>query len=115
MATVMIQTQSVSSDARSPRSLLKVGSPTGEAAWAVSKSLKAGATGVFDLSPETALQLLCNNIEKLNVYFAEDPEQTDLTPYVSTPAGADATGNEDVKSVGLHCGDQGGVTDRSQE
>lgn len=98
--------------------MLKLGSPTGEAARAVSKSLKVGAAGVFDLSPETALQLLCNNVEKLNAYFAEDPEQSDLPPYGPTPAGEDYTGIEDdanIKSVGIHCGDHEGVADRSQE
>lgn len=116
MATVMTQTECASSDARSPRSLLKLGSPAGDAERPVSKSLQPGGAGVFDLSPETALQLLCNNIEKLNAYFAETPEHTDPASYTSTPAGGDTPGDEEglpVKTVGLHCGDHEDV--RSQE
>lgn len=115
MATVTTQTDCVPSDPRSPGPLLKLGSPTGDAVRAVSKCLQIGNAGVFDLSPETALQLLCNNVEKLNAYSAETPEHTDPASYTSTPAGGDTPGEEGlpVKTVGLHCGDHEDV--RSQE
>lgn len=117
MAAVMTQTECASSDTRSPRSLLKLGSPAGDAEQAVSKPRQTGTAGVFEIFPETALQLLCNNIEKLNAYFAECSEHADSFSYNSTPVGVGTRGDEEespVKTVGLHCADQE-VADRSRE
>ncbi|KAJ5543013.1 hypothetical protein N7535_005437 [Penicillium sp. DV-2018c] len=64
---------------------------------------------VFDISPETALQLLCLNIERLGVYFAEKPVGTDeLHAHGASPLDCDrpsAEGELEVETVGLHVKD----------
>lgn len=117
MATVMTQTECASEGGRSPRSLLKLGSPTNDAETAADQTPPNGASGVFHISPETALQLLCNNIEKLNAYFAETPGTTGPSSYSSTPLGSETPAEEElmIKTVGLHCRDLEGAADRSRE
>jgi hypothetical protein len=64
---------------------------------------------VFDISPETALQLLCLNIERLGAYFAQKPIGTDeLHANSASPLNCDIPGEEgelEVKTVGLHVKD----------
>ncbi|KAJ5143119.1 uncharacterized protein N7515_001906 [Penicillium bovifimosum] len=64
---------------------------------------------VFDISPETALQLLCLNIERLGAYFAQKPVGADeLHAHAASPRGCDspsAEGQLEVKAVGLHVKD----------
>lgn len=110
----MTQTGCAPKDAKSPHSLLKLDSPGDDDGAPENRSLLKGATGPFDISPETALELLCNNIEKLKVYFAETPATPDS--YSSTPRGTE-TPAEDIpgESVGLHCGTSEDGADRGKK
>ncbi|KAJ5438372.1 uncharacterized protein N7458_009370 [Penicillium daleae] len=121
MAAVMIQTQCASSDdTRSPGSVLKLGSPPADTEILDSQSLLKGATSVFDIVPETALLLLCNNIEKLVAHFEKLPASASSYPpsNSSTPMEPQTPTEEEppARSMGLHCGDaEDGHSDRSKE
>ncbi|KAJ5151007.1 uncharacterized protein N7482_010259 [Penicillium canariense] len=119
MAAVMTQTQCAASDgARSPGSLLKLGSPPGDVDSIGSPALQNGAAGVFDIAPETALLLLCNNIEKLVAHFAKVPASSHPNSNGSTPMESQTPTEEEppIRSVGLHCGDaEDAGGDRSKE
>ncbi|KAJ6123269.1 hypothetical protein N7512_005734 [Penicillium capsulatum] len=100
------------SEAKSPHSLL-LDSAGNNVQASESDSLLHGVTNVFAISPETALQLLCNNVEKLRVYFAQS-SSTDQSG--STPTGYDTPTEEQAgEAVGLHCADAGNGTDRSSK
>ena len=112
MAAVMTQIECASQGAKSPRSMLKLGSPTGAETMAAN-----GAAMVFEILPETALERLCDNVEKLNDYFAAMPGSTDPNSFVSTPLESDTPGDEatSVTAVGLHCGDVEDAANRTRE
>lgn len=57
-------------------------------------------SAVFDISPETALHLLCNNVERLADFFAQNPTADDVNSHCSTPL--DAGQENALESVGLH-------------
>lgn len=69
-------------------------------------------SAVFDISPEAALHLLCENIERLAVFFENTPPGADeLNSHSSTPLECDTPGEDGVlemNTVGLHvkCGDE---------
>lgn len=108
MAAVMTQT-GCEPEAKSPRSLLKLDSSGDDVKSSESTSLLNGAD-VFAIPPETALQLLCNNVEKLKISFAETPTATDQS---SAPAGYETpTDEQSGEAFGLHCGESGQGTDR---
>ncbi|CEJ60872.1 hypothetical protein PMG11_09427 [Penicillium brasilianum] len=108
MAAVMIQTQCASSDdTRSPGSVLKLGSPPLDAGSTGPEALLKGATSVFEIAPETALLLFCNNVEKLVAHFERIPTSASSFPNSngSTPMEPRTPMEEEPPSVGLHCGD----------
>jgi len=109
----MTQVEYNTDGAGSPRSKLKLESPN---EGFNSAAAQAAATAVFEISPETALQQLCNNVEKLNAFFTENPP-TDPNSFCSTPVGSESAADEGlpVKSVGLHCGSAEEHTERSKE
>lgn len=118
MAAVMTQIPCASSDgARSPGSLLKLGSPPHGAEPTGPQSLLKGATSVFDIPPETALLLVCNNIEKLVVHFEKLPASSRQNSNGSTPMEPQTPTEEEppIRSMGLHCGDTEENCDRSEE
>lgn len=91
-------------EVKSPRSLLQPDSSG-------SNSLLNGAADVFAIPPETALQLLCNNVERLKIHFAETSTATDQS--ISTPAGYETpTDDQPGEALGLHCGESGHGADR---
>lgn len=116
MATVMTQTEYNPKDTRSPGSVLKLASPDAETTKMDGTPLTLGkAAMVFEMSPETALQLLCDNLDKLLAHFADAP--TESNSFSSTPFGSETPIEGDVPapSVGLHCGDSEQAHDRSHE
>jgi hypothetical protein len=121
MAAVMTQIQCVSSDdTLSPGSVFKLGSPPHDAESMGPEALLKGATSVFDIAPETALLLFCNNIEKLVAHFEKLPASTSSYPNSngSTPMEPQTPTEEELpmRSVGLHCGDTEDANgDRSAE
>lgn len=117
MTAVMTQTECASQGAKSPRSTLKLGSPAGDTKTTISHSPANEAAKVFDISPETALQRLCDNVEKLNAYFAAMPGSTDPNSRVSTPVESDALGGGgmSINAVGIHCGDVEDAANRTRE
>jgi hypothetical protein len=117
MTAVMVQTECPSQGPKSPPSLLKLGSPARDEDTTLSQIQVNAAAMVFDIAPETALHRLCDNIEKLNNYYAANPESTDPNSFVSTPLEGDISGDEgsSVKAVGLHCGDVEDAADRTHE
>lgn len=115
MATVMTQTEHNPKDMRSPGSLLKLASD-GETTKMDGTPLTLGKTAmVFEMSPETALQLLCDNLDKLLAHFADAP--TESHSFSSTPFGSETPieGDAPAPSVGLHCGDSEQAHDRSHQ
>jgi hypothetical protein len=85
-----------------------------------SQALLKGATSVFDIAPETALLLFCNNIEKLVAHFENFPASASSYPNSngSTPMEPQTPTDEEqpMRSVGLHCGDPEDANgDRSKE
>lgn len=119
MAAVMTQTQCASSDdARSPGSVLKLGSPPHNADSTRPETLLEGVTSVFDIPPETALLLLCNNVEKLVAHFEKLPPSSYANSNGSTPMEprTPTEGEPPMRSVGMHCGDADDAHhDRSEE
>ncbi|KAJ5286941.1 hypothetical protein N7478_002627 [Penicillium angulare] len=111
MAAVVTQTECASKGTRSPASLLKLASPGNQAEMAGTQPQTPGETAVFDMSPDTALQLLCNNIEKLRNTSAMLPTES------NTPLGDETQieGDSPIPAVGLHCGDSEHASDRSPE
>ncbi|KAJ5988319.1 hypothetical protein N7481_003529 [Penicillium waksmanii] len=108
MAATMTQIECNTNGAPSPPPLLKLGLPQ--------RSLKS--------PPEEALQQLCDNVERLNAYFASSTTTTDPNSFCSTPIGSETPAEEEerlglaVKSVGIHCGnteDQDHHTERTKE
>jgi len=87
--------------------MLKLGSPAGAETTAPHYPANEPAM-VFDILPETALQRLCDNVEKLNAYFVAAPGGTDPNSFVSTPMESVAPGGEgmSIETMGLHCGDE---------
>jgi hypothetical protein len=67
------------------------------------------------MSPDTAMQLLCNNLENLQTHFAAmstEPNSLSSTPAENeTPAEGDSL----LQAVGLHCGDPEHAADRTRE
>jgi hypothetical protein len=63
-------------------------------------------SAVFDISPEAALHLLCENIERLAAVFENEPSGTDeLNSHSSTALEVDTPGEDgalEVQTVGLH-------------
>ncbi|KAJ5368800.1 uncharacterized protein N7496_008560 [Penicillium cataractarum] len=119
MAAVMTQTQCASSDdTRSPGSVLKLGSPPVDAESMRPEALLKDANSVFDIAPETALLLFCNNVEKLVAHFEKLPASASSFPNSngSTPMEPRTPTEEEPRSVGLHCGDAEDANgDRSKE
>ncbi|OQE19039.1 hypothetical protein PENSTE_c016G04037 [Penicillium steckii] len=111
----MTQIEYNTDGAGSPRSKLKLESPEERINSAAAQT---AATAVFEISPETALQQLCNNVERLNAFFNENPP-TDPNSFCSTPIGSESAADEGlpVRSVGLHCGNGSAEehTERSKE
>ncbi|KAJ5591739.1 uncharacterized protein N7459_002108 [Penicillium hispanicum] len=107
MAAVMTQIECASKSAQSPRPFLKLDSSVNQGKSAASQPLVHCATDVFDISPDVSLQLLCNNIEKLNAFAAETPPSTASYHSPSTSIGSETPTDEEcsIKSVGLHCGE----------
>ncbi|KAJ5352495.1 hypothetical protein N7452_001469 [Penicillium brevicompactum] len=71
-------------------------------------------SAVFDISPETALHLLCTNVEHLAAFFAENPAGTDeVNSHCSTPLDVDEgqDGALEIESVGLHVKGEGETVD----
>ncbi|KAJ6015027.1 hypothetical protein N7540_009618 [Penicillium herquei] len=110
----MTQTECLPKD-KSPGSMLKLASPNDVAAMASLPLELNRAAAVFEVSPDTALQLLCNNLENLQAYFAT--AQTEPNSFNSTPFGSETPieGEAPVPAVGLHCGDPEHASDRSRE
>ncbi|KAJ5918985.1 hypothetical protein N7466_009928 [Penicillium verhagenii] len=110
MAAVMTQTE-CAPGTRSPGSLLKLGSPGDGAEAEVSRT----GLNVFEMSPDTALQLLCNNLENLQAHFAKT--STEPNSFSSTPAEGEilTDGDSSLQAVGLHCGDSEHAADRTRE
>ncbi|KAJ5637302.1 hypothetical protein N7490_007181 [Penicillium lividum] len=119
MAAVM--TQIAPQGMRSPGSLLKLGSPSDGAGAGAGAGLEEpqtqpnGVAAVFQMSPETAMQMLCNNLEKLQTHFAAT--STEPNSFSSTPAESEIPTDEEshLQAVGLHCGDPGHAADRTRE
>ncbi|KAJ5668839.1 hypothetical protein N7462_009909 [Penicillium macrosclerotiorum] len=109
MAAVMTQIECNSEGAKSPRSLLKLGSPAVDTESTRCPSPRNGACRVFDISPEEALELLCTNIEKLNADCSYSATTTNPDSYNSTPVGSETPAEEGfmVRSTGQCCGDSG--------
>lgn len=100
----MTQIECNSNGASSPPPLLKLGFPAEDSKLMMDESTAAAA--VFKISPEEALQQLCDNVERLNAYFASSTTTTDPNSFCSTLIGSETPAEEGlaVKSVGLHCG-----------
>ncbi|KAJ5660250.1 hypothetical protein N7507_006701 [Penicillium longicatenatum] len=114
MAAVMTQTECAQA-IRSPGSLLKLGSP-GDGTGPTEPQIQPdGVAPVFEMSPDTAMQLLCNNLENLQTHFAAmstEPNSLSSTPAENeTPAEGDSL----LQAVGLHCGDSEHAADRTRE
>lgn len=75
----------------------------------------SSTSAVFDISPETALHLLCANIERLAVFYAEKPSGTDeLNSHCSTPLDSDTPAGDGLlgmNTVGLHVKGEDDVVD----
>lgn len=117
MAATMTQIQQTPEDAQSV-SILKLGSPGNP--QSNEDELTAAAT-VFKISPETALQHLCTNVERLKSHFAEQEKEngkaTGPNSFCSTPIGSE-TADEDLAkgvSVGLHVAEDPNHTERTKE
>ncbi|KAJ5546999.1 hypothetical protein N7494_004584 [Penicillium frequentans] len=114
MAAVMTQIECAQA-IRSPESLLKLGSP-GDGTGSTEPQIQPdGVAAVFEMSPDTAMQLLCNNIENLQTHFAAMP--TEPNSISSTPAENEtpAEGDSLLQAVGLHCGDPEHAATRTSE
>lgn len=104
MAVVMTQSHCMPEDARLPTVALKPDCPPNVTEEEEAAPLHTDAAGVFDISPETALELLCSNVEKLKALFegsAADPEKTNS----STPVGSETPGEEGIPLHVTHSGD----------
>ncbi|KAJ5102905.1 hypothetical protein N7532_003434 [Penicillium argentinense] len=117
MAATMTQIVCPAEGPGSPGPLLKLGSPVKDAGSTHSHSRLNTAAGVFDISPEIALQQLCNNVEKLNSLFASESATTDSNFSCATPVGSETGAEEElaVKGVGLHCGNGEDHSERTKE
>ncbi|KAF7719471.1 Uncharacterized protein PECH_005245 [Penicillium ucsense] len=104
----MTQIQSASpDDVKPPGSVVKLGLSSADTDILRPESLLNGATSVFDIAPDTALLLFCNNIEKLVTQFTDLPLESFPGSNGSTPF-EPRTPREDLvpnQTVGLHCGD----------
>jgi hypothetical protein len=88
------------SDAENKNAILKLGTHPDE------QDPDSSPSAVFDIAPEAALHLLCENIERLAAFFENKPSGTDeLNADSLTPLECDTPGEDGVlemKPVGLH-------------
>lgn len=115
MTATMTQIECNTDGARASPSLLKLDSPAVYNTNSTDELTAAAA--VFEITPEEALQQLCDNVEKLNAFFAENPTTTDPNSFCSTPVGSETGAEEGLteKMVGLHCGNPEDHTERTKE
>lgn len=104
----MTQIECNTNGAPSSPPLLKLGLPAEDSTSKPTMDESTAAAAVFKISPEEALQQLCDNVERLNAYFASSTATTDPNSFCSTPIGSETPAEEEeglaVKSVGIHCG-----------
>lgn len=109
MAATMTQIE-CNTNGASPPALLKLGLPA-EDSHSTPTDESTAAAAVFEITPEQALQQLCDNVERLNAYFASSTTTTDPNSFCTTPIGSETPAEEGldaVKSVGIHCGNGNG-------